>query len=299
MPANLPPQFFELQKKLSQTKDIKEKIEILEEMLAICPKHKGTERVQEEIKKKIAKLKRISPKKVKSESLYFVKKEGAGQVLILGPPNSGKTSLVNALCKTNFKVRDYPFTTQLPTPAMMKFENILIQLIDTPPITEDFKPGWLKNLARQANKILILIDLNSNFKDQLKEIFEILNEWEIEKEKIFVVGNKIDLVKKKENLKIFSISAKEKINIEELKNKIFESLKVIRVYPKEPRKNVDFENPVILKTNTKLIDFVKEINQDWVKKFKGAKLYEKDLKSFRFVGRDYLLKDGDVIEVKF
>lgn len=298
MPANLPPQFFELQKKLNQTKEIQQKIEILEEMLAICPKHKGTEKVQKDLKKKIAKLRKISPKKLKTESLYFVKKEGAGQVLILGPPNSGKTFLVNSLCNTNFKIGDYPFTTTLPTPAMMKFENILIQLVDTPPLTKDFKPGWLKNLAKQADKILVVLDLSLNSENQLKEIEEILNEWQIEKEKIFIVGNKIDLLEKKENLEIFSVSAKERINIEELKKKIFESLKIIRIYPKEPKKFVNFENPLILKKGTKLIDFVKEINEDWVEKFKGAKLYGKDLKSFQMVGRDYLLKDEDIIEIK-
>jgi small GTP-binding protein len=304
MPANLPPQFFELQKKLNRTKEVQEKIEILQEMLAICPKHKGTERVQEEIKKKIAKLKKTQPKKLKREEIYFVKKEGAGQILVLGFPNSGKTSLINLLCNTNFKVADYPFTTQLPTPGMLKYENVLIQIVDTPPITKDFKPGWLKNLARQADSILVLINLESDPENQLKEIEEILNEWKIEKEKIFFVGNKIDLEKGKENFEkiknsfeIFGISAKEKIGIEELKKKIFESLKIIRVYSKEPKKEVDFENPFILKKGTKLIDLVKEINEEWVGKFKGAKLYEKDLKNFKIVGRERILEDGDVVEI--
>jgi small GTP-binding protein len=304
MPANLPPQFFELQKKLNRTKEVQEKIEILQEMLAICPKHKGTERVQEEIKKKIAKLKKTQPKKLKREEIYFVKKEGAGQILVLGFPNSGKTSLINLLCNTNFKVADYPFTTQLPTPGMLKHENVLIQIVDTPPITKDFKPGWLKNLARQADSVLVLIDLENDPENQLKEIKEILNEWKIEKEKIFFVGNKIDLEKGKENFEkiknsfeIFGISAKEKIGIEELKKKIFESLKIIRVYSKEPKKEVDFENPFILKKGTKLIDFVKEINEEWVGKFKGAKLYEKDLKNFKIVGREQILEDGDVVEI--
>ncbi len=305
MPANLPPQFFELQRKLNQTKDIQEKIEILQEMLAICPKHKGTERVQEEIKKKIAKLKRVQPKKIKREEIYFVKKEGAGQVLILGPPNSGKTSLTNALCDTNFKVGDYPFTTQLPTPGMLKYENILIQIVDTPPLTGDFKPGWLKNLAKQADSILVLVDLENNPENQLKEIKQILNDWKIEKEKILIAGNKIDLEKGRENFEkikkdfeILGISTKEKIKVEELKRKIFESLKIIRVYPKEPKKEVDFENPFILKRGTKLIDFVKEINEEWVKRFKGAKLYEKNSRNFKIVGRDYILNDEDIVEIK-
>jgi small GTP-binding protein len=305
MPANLPPQFFELQKKLNRTKEVQEKIEILQEMLAICPKHKGTERVQEEIKKKIAKLKKTQPKKLKREEIYFVKKEGAGQILVLGFPNSGKTSLINLLCNTNFKVADYPFTTQLPTPGMLKYENVLIQIVDTPPLTRDFKPGWLKNLARQADSILVLIDLESDPENQLKEIKEILNEWKIEKEKIFFVGNKIDLENGKENFEglkkvfeILGISAKRRIGIEELKRKIFDSLRIVRVYPKEPKKEVNFENPFVLRRGTKLIDFVKEINEEWAERFKGAKLYDKDLKSFKIVGGDYVLKDEDVIEIK-
>ncbi len=305
MPANLPPQFFELQQKLNQTKDIQEKIEILEEMLAICPKHKGTERVQEEIKKKIAKLKKEKPKKVKREDIYFVKKEGAGQVLILGPPNSGKTSLTNLLCNTDFKVAEYPFTTKFPTPGMLKYENLLIQIVDCPPLTKEFKPGWMKNLAKQAELILLLIDLSQNPKEHLKEAIEILNEWKIEKEKILILGNKLDLEqgrenfqKLKENFEILGISTKEKIGINDLKGKIFESLNIVRVYPKEPKKEVDFESPIVLKKGSRLIDFVKEINKEWAEKFKGAKLYEKNLKNFKMVGRDYLLRDGDIVEIK-
>jgi len=150
---------------------------------------------------------------------------------------------------------------------------------------------------------LVLIDLENDPENQLKEIEKILNEWKIEKEKILFLGNKIDSEKGKENFEklkksfeIFGISTKEKIEIEELKRKIFESLKIIRVYPKEPKKEVNFESPFVLKRGTKLIDFVKEINEEWVERFKGAKLYEKDLKSFKVVGKYYELKDEDIIE---
>jgi len=305
MPANLPPQFFELQQKLNQTKEIQEKVKILEEMLAICPKHKGTEKVQEGIKKKIARLKKKS-KKAKREEIYFVKKEETGQVLMLGISNSGKTSLINLLCNTDFKVASYPFTTCLPTPGMMKYENLSIQIVDMPPLTKEFKLGWMKNLAKQADLNLVLIDLSQDAREQLKEITEILGEWKIEKEKILIVGNKLDLEqgrenfeKLKENFEIFEISTKEKIGIENLKRKIFESLKIVRVYTKGPKKEVDFKTPFVLKKGTKLIDFAKEIKKEWVeKKFKGAKLYDKNLKNFKIMGKDYILKDGDIVEIK-
>jgi small GTP-binding protein len=283
MPANLPPQFFQLQKKLNSTSDIEEKISILKEMLAVCPKHKGTERVQEEIKRKIAKLKKEEPKKIKKETLYFVKKEGAAQVVILGKPNAGKTTLLNSLCKTSFKVAPYPFTTKFPQPGMMSFEDIKIQIVDMPPVSKDFKPGWMKNLAKSAD--LLLVVLNSKEKENdLKEILEILREWEIEKEKMIIFENRFEKVKEKE--------------IEDLKKRIFNALAIIRVYTKEPREKVKKIEPFILKKGTKLIELAERINENFAKTFKGAKLYSQDLKTAKLVGRDYILKDGDIVEIK-
>ncbi len=272
MSANLPPQFFSLNAKLKKAGSNEEKISILEEMLAVCPKHKGTERVQEEIKKKIAKLKKAQPKKAKREEIYFVKKEGAGQVLVLGPPNSGKTSLTNLLCQTNLRVERYPFTTQLPAPGMMHFENIQIQIVDSPPLSKDFKPGWMKALAKNADLILAL---NS-------EILDILDEWEIEKEKVLVLKG--------------LPGSKEKI--EDLKRRIFQSLKIVRIYTKESKKKINFSKPFILKKGSRAIDLAEEIDEGLAKEFKGAKLYKKDLKRFQMVGRNYVLMDGDIIEIK-
>jgi len=119
MAANLPPYFFELQERLNETTDSREKISILEEMLAICPKHKGTEKVQKELKTKIAKLKKQKPKKIKSEVFYSVPKKGAGEIVIVGPANAGKSSLLNALTNAQEKVADYPFTTHLPKPKWL------------------------------------------------------------------------------------------------------------------------------------------------------------------------------------
>lgn len=161
MAANLPPQFFQLQKKLKETEDSQEKISILEELLRIVPKHKGTERVQEDLKRKLAKAKKEEARKPKPKQLFSLKKEGAAQVVIIGPPNAGKSSLLNALTGTNVKVGAYPFTTQMPQPGMMPYENILIQLVDTPPLTESFLPGWQKDIIKNADLILILLDLTS------------------------------------------------------------------------------------------------------------------------------------------
>jgi ribosome-interacting GTPase 1 len=127
--------------------------------------------------------------------------------------------------------------------------------------------------------------LNSKEKENdLKEILEILREWEIEKEKMIIFENRFEEVKEKE--------------IEDLKKRIFNALAIIRVYTKEPREKVKKTEPFILKKETKLIELAERINENFAKTFKGAKLYSQDLKTAKLVGRDYILKDGDIVEIK-
>jgi len=242
MSANLPPQFYTISAKLKEVKTSEEKISILEELLAIVPKHKGTEKVQRDIKTKIAKLRRQKPKKGKREDLYSIKKEGAGQIVIVGPANSGKSSLLNALTKANAKVAPYSFTTEIPQPAMMPYENILIQLVDTPPLSKS-SPPWLKGILKAADGLLAVFDLSpknvveetkassspfasARVVEDIENLQELLNNWGITDKKILFLGNKvdelfssptlrsaraIDLAKLRENLK--KIESQYKIKI--------------------------------------------------------------------------------------
>ena len=136
MPANLPPQYIETEKKLKTATTSEEKIAILEELLSTVPKHKGTEKIQAQLKTKIAKVIAAAQKKsstAKHGASHKIKKSGAGQVVIIGPANAGKSLLVKSLTGTEPKVSDYPYTTLVPYPAMMKYDNIQVQLVDTPP----------------------------------------------------------------------------------------------------------------------------------------------------------------------
>ncbi len=328
MPANLPPQYFSLSAKLKEAQTTEEKLSILEEMLAMIPKHKGTEKVQKDLKTKMAKLKKEAQltKKAKKELIYVVKKEGAGQVVITGPPNSGKSSLLNALTKAKAKVADYPFTTTLPQPAMMPYDHILIQLVDTPPLTKYFCPGWLKEILRNSDGILVVFDLSkADFEqdynppttrgargeregggrvgvpakglapiEEFKEIFKNLG---IEKKKTLLVGNKADLVLNEIPSYLKKISALKKTGLEDLKREIFEMLEIIRVYSQEPTKEPDLAHPFTLKKGTRVIDLAAKIHYDLVSKFKYAKLFKKNLRKPLIVGKDYLLADGDIIEI--
>ncbi len=299
MPANLPPQYYSVEAKLREAKTPEEKISIYEELLSLTPKHKGTENLQKDLKTKIAKLKKTigSKKKTKREFLYIVKKEGAAQVAIVGPSNSGKSTLLNTLTNARAKTGSYPFVTKFPQPAMMPYEDILIQLIDTSPIDNNFFPPWLKEIVKTADGVLFIFDVTKPIDYNLIKEVEKLNK------KILLVGNKIDLINNyhfANEEKIIYISCLKRIGLEELKQKIFNLTEIIRVYTKSPAKAPDFNHPFTFKKGSKLIDLAQEIHYDLAEKFKYARLFKNLLEKSKkpiIVGKDYFLEDGDIIEI--
>ena len=137
MPANLPPQYFAAEKRFRAAKTIPEKIEALEAMLAIMPKHKGTDKLRADLRGRMAKLsaeaERARATSRKGTS-HYIRKEGAGQAVLVGLPNVGKSQLVAALTEATPEIGEYPFTTRSAIIGMMPFENVQIQLIDLPPL---------------------------------------------------------------------------------------------------------------------------------------------------------------------
>lgn len=307
MPANLPPKFHKLSQKLKQTRNPGEKISILKEMLAVTPNHKGTQNVKKHLKKKMAKLREKKPQKPPSkESIYSVQKEGAGQVVIAGPPNSGKSTLLNNLTNAQEKVGNYLFTTKTPQPAMMPYENIQIQLVDTPPLTPEFSPPWIKALLKQSDRILGVFDCSKEkISSNIRFFQEKMKEWEINEEKISFIGNKMDLLDHPQKLKKTSsqynirlISCIKEKSLENLREEIFNSLNIIRVYTKAPnRSSPDFEHPFVLEKNSILVDLAEKIHKDLCSSFKYAKLINSKSLKPEIVGKDYILQDEDVIEI--
>lgn len=174
MPANLPPQYHEVEKKFREAKSPGDKLPLLREMLAILPKHKGTEKLQADLKKRISKLQADLQKSKKTGRRPYgltVEREGAGQVVLLGPPNSGKSSIIRALTRAEPEVAPYPFTTRRPMPGMMQFEDIQIQLVDTPAISEAEIQYWVVQLARNADAVMLVFDSAS---PTLLEDFELV-----------------------------------------------------------------------------------------------------------------------------
>ena len=302
MPANLPPQYFDAEKRLRLAGTPQEKINAIQEMMGIMPHHKGTDRLRAELRTKIARLNKEMQKKQGARIYsYSIKKEGVAQVLLLGLPNVGKSKLLSVLTNANSEVASYPFTTGNPVLGMMQFENIQIQLIDLPALTHEFTKRWLGNLLYSADLSLLVIDLNSDINQDIEK----LEELRVRAKKIIVVGNKVDLPNAKENFKylkeklegnsVIGVSAEELRGLEELKNQIYNSLGIIRVYTKEPGKQPDFEEPVVLPCGSTVIDAAREIHKDFAGGLDYARIWNHKFKRQR-AGKEHKLEDKDVIE---
>ncbi len=322
MPANLPPQYFEAEKNFRAAKTPEEKIVALEEMLAIMPHHKGTDHLRAELRSRIAKLTQLAAKKSGAQRASMViEREGAAQVAVIGLPNAGKSQLVCSITNASPTVAEYPFTTYTVTPGMMEFENIQIQLLDTPPLAPQAIEWWLPPLLRRADAFLLMVDLNNAPLAQMESLIEQLEKMRIsigidqsEEEKILsrkkalLAGNKVDLPGARENytalqnkygnqLPMLAISAREKIGLEELKLKIFQVLDIIRVYTKIPGQKPDLNDPIILERGSTLADAASAVHKDFLAKLKYARLWGSGKHDGIMVKRDHIMQDGDIIEL--
>jgi len=316
MPANLPPDYFEEEKKLRQAKTIDEKIGAIEKMLAIIPHHKGTDKLIGSLRAKVAKLKEEKERRPqaqkKTDALYNVKKEGAGQVLCIGFPNSGKSSLVSALSGEPLETGDYPYTTRALQQRMMRYEDILIQLVDTPAIGEEHVHIWFGNMVRKADLVLIVLSLSDaldvEYELVMEDVKKHLTGLEGEHGAIVAVVNKLDLTGYAKYLEEFEdrlggsvqlmpVSAMNDVNILQLKELIFRALKVVRVYSKLPGKKPDLATPFVLKKGGTLIECAGRIHKDFSEKLRYAKLWRKGKYDGMMVSRDFVLEDKDVIEL--
>lgn len=327
MPANLTPQYLGAEQRYKSARTPAEKEAALKEMWALLPKHKGTEKLQAEIKKRLSRLKHESQKgKGKRGHSFYIEREGAGQVVLVGAPNVGKTSLLNALTNAGAEVAEYPFTTLNPHPGMVPYENIKIQLIDLPPVSEQHLEYWVPELIKYGDLALLLIDLASpELLEQIDTTLEILQRHKIHlywrepeahdsedftlfTKRTLLVGNKLDLPGAGEtievlqelyggNLPLLPVSAVAKTGLETLKQSLFEMLEIVRVYSKPPGKEADLSRPFTLDRGSTLLDFAREVHKDFAENLKFARVWGKETYDGQRVNKDYVLLDGDVVEL--
>lgn len=324
MPANLPPQYYEIEKRFREAKEPAEKIALLEEMLAVMPKHKGTDHLKAELRGRIAKLTQIAGKKGGGHrASMLIEREGAGQVAVVGLPNSGKSQLVTAITNASPTVADYPFTTATATPGMMEFENIQIQLIDTPALAPQSVDFWMPPLLRRADVLLVMVDLSNTPLEQLDAVIEqlrsmriVLDKSKLEQEpesvlwykRALIAGNKVDLdsgshnfaaLKNKcgEQLPVIAISAKNRTGLEELKYEIYRTLDIIRVYTKTPGQKAELREPITLKKGSTLEQAAASVHKDFAQKLRYARVWGSGKHDGLMMKRDHILQDGDIIEL--
>ncbi|MGB9857481.1 MAG: GTPase [Dictyoglomaceae bacterium] len=322
MPANLPPQYFEVEKKYREAKSLEEKIQALKEMLAILPKHKGTEKMKAELRRKLSQLIEEAEKRPKKggRSWDYIEKEGAGQVVIIGPPNTGKSTFFKNLTGVDTIIADYPFSTINPYVGMMPYENIQIQLIDLPPLWEN-TDSWVYNLIRNSDLTILMLDVEMDLLEEFNKIRSLLEGKKIklvkditEKDpytpikevKGIIVINKVDILDPseleeikllEEELKVYFVSAKEGVKMEEIKRNIFDELKIVRVYTKKPGYPPDIDKPYILPKGSTVLEVAEMVHKDIARNLKYAKLFTKDGRTKGLpVEKNYEVKDEDVLE---
>jgi ribosome-interacting GTPase 1 len=310
MPANLTADYLAAEQAYRHAHTQEEKIAALEHMLATLPKHKGTEKIQAELRRRLSQVRKESHKKTTSHTApaYFVKREGAGQVVLIGPPNSGKSQMVCRLTHAHPEVADYPFTTRVPAAGMMRFENVQIQLVDTPPMSTEFMEPWMPQVIRAAHISALIVDPNDL--DVLLEtefILHTLEGWQLPPPKL-LVGNKLDQSGARENLaavealygdrfRYVGVSAAAGSGLEAFARETFRCLDLVRFYSKAPGKKPDLEAPYVLRLGATVQDAAAHVHRDFAEHLKYARLFRKSGEhDGLMVERTHVVEDEDVLE---
>jgi len=326
LPANLTPEYFKAEKWYKSASTNEEKILALERMLAVMPKHKGTDHLKADLRKKLSRLKDAGTQKKGGShvDIFHVPKGGAGQIVLIGTPNCGKSSIVAALTNAKVNVADFPFATNGPVPGMVTFEDIQIELVDMPPITADYIAPGQVGTYRNCDLIAIVTDLSGDVIEQFGVCMDFLesrnlligtetpasdDQGNALAKEVFCICTKSDIAEDGalESLKqlcerpmeFIEISAGTGAGLEELPAKFFELLRIIRVYAKPPGKPADMTEPFTLPVGSTVMDLAIDIHRQLAEKLKSAKIWGTGVYDGQNVHRTHVLNDKDIIELHF
>ena len=328
MPANLTPQYLKVEEEYRRATSVEEELKYLQLMLQEIPKHKGTDKLQADLKAKIAKAKKeVQVEKSSGKKGHGVRipRQGAGMAVILGGPNAGKSQLLASLTRATPEVAPYPFTTHVPAPGMMPWEDVTVQLIDTPPITADFMEPYTQGLVRAADLALLMVDLGDD--DGIDAMVAVLDRLNATKTRLggaLIAGRggrraflHADFPGRQQDRPTrrrgasgmlhelcpldfteFSISAQEKTGLEELRHAIYQSLDMLRIYSKLPTaKAPDMQRPFTVRRGSTLLELAGLVHKDFLAGLKFARVWGEAVHDGTVVKGDYVLHDKDIVEL--
>ena len=339
MPANLTPEYKAAEAAFRKARDPSERLERLREMLRVIPKHKGTDHLQGDIKRRIKELSEELERPKKSGARggppLVIQPEGAAQIALLGPPNTGKSSLHARLTGSGAQAAPYPFTTQYPEPGMMPYEDIHFQLVDLPAISPEHPVSWLASSLQTADACLLVVDLGDPAcVERIAALQAVLREkrvmltdrWEPEGERTretaevnqdpfalrlpaALLANRADLLADVDTelrtfLELtgirypgFAVSATTARGLDEIGRLLFCQLGIVRVYTKVPGRPLDRKRPFILRRGQTVEDVARLVHKDLAQSLKYARVWGKCGFEGQHVGRGHPLTDGDVVEL--
>ena len=338
MPTNVSPEYKKAEEAYRKAREPKERLDCLREMLRTIPKHKGTDHLQADIKTRIKQLSEelSGPKKggQRGGPSLVVRPEGAAQIGLVGPPNSGKSHLHAELTGSHADIGPYPYTTHLPIPGMLPYEDAHIQLVDLPPVSADFMEPWFVNALQPADGVLLVIDVSDpECLEQVPTVIERLAE-----KKIFLtsgwrgldeaqsddtsaaddpfslvlptllIANKSDLdpdpgeVETLEELlglryPALTVSAKTGDGLDEIGPFLFRALEIVRVYTKTPGKQAENDKPFTVRRGGTVLDVARLVHKDIAEDLKFARMWGTEVFDCQQVGPDHVVTDGDLVEL--
>lgn len=329
MAVNLPPQYHEAEARYRKAQSPEDKLAALREMWVLLPKHKASEKLQADLKTRISELTdqieqaKTAPKRT-SGGVHKIPRQGAGQVVFLGPPNAGKSQLLSRLTKATPTVAPYPFTTREPVPGMMDYEDVRVQLVDLPPVTADHYDSFITEITRSADAAALFLDLADDdgaaatraVVERLARARRVLappgtpqpDDPAVYVLPTLLVANKCDdpaadvrLELARETLDmpypLWVVSAERGDGLSELRRALYEVLGVIRIYTKQPGKPPDLSSPFTVPRGCTVAEFAGRVHRDFEEGLKSARVWGSGAFDGQTVGRDHVLADRDIVEL--
>ncbi len=335
MPANLTPEYRAAEAAYRKAREPRERLERLRDMLRVIPKHKGTDHLQGDIKRRIKELSEEieAPRKggARSGPALLIRPEGAAQIALIGPPNAGKSSLHGRLTGSGAQAAPYPFTTHYPEPGMLAHEDIHFQLVDLPAVSPEHPVPWLENALQTADAVLLIVDLEDpECVDQIPGVHGVLRarritlteRWEPAAEPpagdgdpfavrlpALLLANKADRLADPEaelrallevtklRYPALSVSATTGQGLGAIGPWLFSHLGIVRVYTKAPGRPPDRHRPFTLRRGQTLEDVARLVHKDLARSLKYARVWGAAGFDGQTVGREHPVADGDVVEL--